>query len=223
MVALHHLLPIGQENLTKQEDTMYTIYVLVNTINDKKYVGQTCDFAGRMRKHKCDTRDALITNAIRKHGWHNFNVIKLQENLSADEADNRERFWIDCLETRKPNGYNIESGGNRNKRHSKSTRDKISESLTGKMAGEKHPMYGKKHTLQTRQKMSDSQPATHALMTVEHRNNLAESKLGMPLTVFHIRVNLLLRGGWSFERIRKTFGHKRVTVKKYKEVQNAIQ
>ena len=201
---------------------MYTIYVLVNDVNDKKYVGQTCDFASRMRKHKSDKRDVLIAKAICKHGWHNFKVIKVQDNLSADEADHWEQFWIDCLETQKPNGYNLEGGGNRNKNHHDSTKEKISEALKGKMAGDKHPMYGKKHTVETRQKMSNSQPRTHAPHTMVHRNNLAESHLGMPIMSFHIRVNLLLRGGWSLNRIRKIFGHKPETMKKYIEVENAI-
>lgn len=31
---------------------IYSIYLLTNTLNQKKYVGVTHDFAGRMRGHK---------------------------------------------------------------------------------------------------------------------------------------------------------------------------
>jgi len=41
------------------------------------------------------------------------------------------------------------------KHHSEETKEKISQSRKGKTAGEKHPMYGKKHSEESLKKISE--------------------------------------------------------------------
>ena len=78
-----------------------------------------------------------------KHGKDAFAWEVLHENVPLEMLDNLEsqhiRLWR-CLS----NGYNLLSGGQTNKEHSDETKKRISESLKGKMAGDKNPMYGKK-------------------------------------------------------------------------------
>ena len=64
------------------------IYLYINQINNKKYVGQAKDFNKRHREHineskrKCSKEYNLpFHSAIRKYGIENFDIIILKENL----------------------------------------------------------------------------------------------------------------------------------------------
>jgi group I intron endonuclease len=105
------------------------IYVIRNVASGKAYVGQTVQkIDRRVGQHRYDSdsgrRQGLLAKSIRKHGWENFTVEVLEET---DEAglDMAERFWIKTYQSLAPHGYNLETGGNRNKRASEETRLKI--------------------------------------------------------------------------------------------------
>lgn len=64
-------------------------------------------------------------NAIQKYGWDNFEHIILEKNLSLEEANKREIFWIAYFNSTNPDyGYNIQAGG-KNSLHSETTKEKI--------------------------------------------------------------------------------------------------
>lgn len=48
------------------------------------------------------------------------------------------------------------------RKHTKETKDKMSESKKGKQCGENHPMYGKHHTEESKKKISNSQKGKHS-------------------------------------------------------------
>jgi len=91
----------------------YKIYVHINRINGKLYIGQT----SRSLKVRCKNgtnykTSVFFNNAIQKYGWDNFDHIVLVENLSKEMADIIETELIKKYKTNNPQyGYNISSGG----------------------------------------------------------------------------------------------------------------
>lgn len=107
---------------------MYTVYLHKNKINGKCYVGQT----GRKVEERWDygcgykaSRGSLMGKAIEKYGWDSFEHIILEENLTEEEVDERERYYIQKYNTLAPNGYNLETGGNKNKHPTEATLQKM--------------------------------------------------------------------------------------------------
>lgn len=99
------------------QERKYKIYVYVNKINQKKYVGQTCNsLAERAGKNgKFYLKCRLFGYAIQKYGWNSFYPIIILDGLSRNEANIFEKILIKALNTLDSNyGYNISFGGNDN-------------------------------------------------------------------------------------------------------------
>lgn len=100
-----------------------SIYILLNMINQKVYVGQTVqDINKRLYRHKSNAKLGYtepIYNAIRKYGWDNFNwyIIYQTEEVNnrdniVEELNDKETYYISYFNsTDKKYGYNILSGG----------------------------------------------------------------------------------------------------------------
>lgn len=88
------------------------IYVHINKINGKAYVGQTIqtlqDRCGRGSSYSTCTH---FYNAIKKYGWDNFEHKILECGLNENELNEREKYWINKYDSIK-NGYNLREGGN---------------------------------------------------------------------------------------------------------------
>ncbi|MBR4641684.1 MAG: GIY-YIG nuclease family protein [Selenomonadaceae bacterium] len=80
------------------------IYLLLNTINGKMYVGQTINLRSRITAHKCG--DRYVDRAIKKYGWKSFRCCVIKTCASKDEMDTWGKFFIILLNTKSPNGYN---------------------------------------------------------------------------------------------------------------------
>lgn len=156
----------------------YYIYIYINKINHKKYIGQTRHNQNhRARKdgigyQKCTN----FWNAIQKYGWENFEYKIIKEGLSLEEANYWEEYYINYYHTwiggPECNGYNLQKGGN-NHEVSEETKNRISETKKAQhkqhteewkqnmseiMKGENNPFYGHKHSKETREKMSKNHP-----------------------------------------------------------------
>ena len=180
----------------------YTIYIHKNKINGKVYIGQTSQEPKKRwdngRGYKTSSK---FYNAILKYGWDNFEHIILYTNLTLEEANQKEQELIEQYKSYKDDfGYNITRGGRNfthseetkrkigaansialqghkwsekqrelisemfkgegnpfyGKHHTEETKQLISEHRKGKRAGEEHPMYRKHHTKDSLQKMSDN-------------------------------------------------------------------
>lgn len=99
------------------------IYKITNNINGKIYVGQSIDIPKRIYEHKykafCKddiSYNSAIHNAFRKYGLDNF-TFEILEEVSIKELDDKEIFYIKELNSLSPNGYNIQSGGQKYKVH----------------------------------------------------------------------------------------------------------
>lgn len=94
---------------------MAYIYIIKNDINNKVYIGKT-NFSIEKRwkehlrdsnKRRCEKRP--LYNALNKYGADHF-TIEIVEECSAEEAADREIYWIDCYKAY-TEGYNATKGG----------------------------------------------------------------------------------------------------------------
>lgn len=105
----------------------YCIYLHRNKINNKIYIGQTCQKPEyRWNSGKGYKGSPRFYDAIQVYGWDNFEHIILYTNLDANEANEKEQELILFYQSNNPlYGYNLDSGGN-NKTPSEETRHKQS-------------------------------------------------------------------------------------------------
>lgn len=104
----------------------------------------------RVTKHL--RKNSIIGKALRKYGVENFNQY-IFEGIQEDTLDFVESEMISRLNSISPNGYNLDSGGNKNKHITEDTKRKMSLSKKGyknpmfkkgyKQVGEKNPMFNK--------------------------------------------------------------------------------
>jgi group I intron endonuclease len=116
---------------------MGIIYLIVNKINGKVYVGQTIrKLAYRMNIHRHDCRRSVnrpLYRSIKKYGWGAFEVRKIAEASSQKELDNLERLWILALQSAdREHGYNLTFGGEHGAR-TEEVRRRMSESRKGRI------------------------------------------------------------------------------------------
>lgn len=89
----------------------YKVYCLTNKINNKKYIGITKqDVLKRWKSGKGYKKPTRIGSAIAKYSWNNFDKKVLFENLTSEEASQKEIELIKELDTINK-GYNVQSGG----------------------------------------------------------------------------------------------------------------
>lgn len=111
-----------------------------------------------------------FTKAILKYGWDNFKHEILFENLTKEEAEQKEIELIKLYKSNDKNfGYNIAKGGNSVGKHSEETKMKISASTTGVL----NHNYGKKLSDEHRKKLLESH--TNKKYTPEHRKKISEA------------------------------------------------
>lgn len=144
------------------------IYLVENKINKKVYIGQTTrknGFDGRYLKrqnpiegvyeyhlnlkNKKNSFNSHLLSSIEKYGLNSFNVCKIYDvAFSKEELDIKEKLYIEIYKsTDNKYGYNNKEGGSNGKQNK--------ETIL-KMSGNNHPMYGKKHTEETKNKISNS-------------------------------------------------------------------
>lgn len=96
---------------------MIGIYKITNTINGKVYIGQSIDIQRRWNQEKnaafnknSHSYNLLLSQAFRKYDIKNF-TFEVVEELSTEALNEREEYWINYYNSKVPNGYNIQSGG----------------------------------------------------------------------------------------------------------------
>lgn len=96
------------------EEKRWTVYVHVNRINGKKYVGITGQNPNkRWGYHGCNYKTTYhFYNAIQKNGWDSFEHILVLQHLTQREANILEKLFIQIYKcNNKQYGYNLSSGG----------------------------------------------------------------------------------------------------------------
>lgn len=178
---------MGQGNLLALGKML--IYKITNVANGKVYVGKTNDL-GRRTKDHFRKRRGFIGKAIQKYGVDNFIIETLADNIHDEVELNRlEIAWISVYQSSNDQfGYNLTLGGDGGL---------LSQEMRMKRSGANAPMFGKKHTQDSRDKMSRSrkgkQPTekqweslrkSWALrrgtkLSTEHKARIASAHVGM--------------------------------------------
>ena len=126
------------EELVKGTEPYGYVYAWENLWNWNMYVGQTIDLDEREKQHIRDHKQ-VIDGAIDKYGEENFDRYIIDVGYSKEELDEREKYWIAYYDTFEGSKhYNCTEGGE------------------GVGSGENHPRYGKKHSDETKKKMSEA-------------------------------------------------------------------
>lgn len=92
----------------------YVVYIHINKINGKKYIGITCQKPEyRWGQQGQGYRECpVFWNAILKYGWDNFDHVIHADNLTKEEACKLEIELIAEMNSNNPLfGYNVAKGG----------------------------------------------------------------------------------------------------------------
>ena len=149
------------------EENTYIIYVHVNKINGKKYVGLTKhgDNPNKRWKNGTHYEGTYFGRAINKYGWDNFEHIILEKKLTLEQANQREKYYIKLYNSNnKDFGYNSTSGGDASYAFSEETLKKLS-----KISKER-----KRKPLTEEQKHFISQKTKEAMNIPERRAHMLE-------------------------------------------------
>ena len=158
----------------------HKIYKYTNLHNKKVYIGRTCRSLSERagidgRDYRCCT---YFWNAINKYGWDSFKPEILEEGLSDKEAREREIYWIKKYRSDESSfGYNIISSLHFN------YSDEFREGARNrgkKLTGKNNPFYGKRHTIETRKKLSKR--FTGKKHTQETKDKMSKTRRANPLT-----------------------------------------
>lgn len=156
---------------------IFYIYRLYNLSNGKCYIGYANNVYSRWKRHirninAKDKQHLYICRAINKYGFMNFGIEILE--ACTTNVNNREQYWISVFNSNKRQfGYNLTKGGDgapgmklsdaaklkiskkaKERYQDPKYRRKMSEARKGKCCGEDHPMFGKHHSIESRQKIS---------------------------------------------------------------------
>lgn len=170
------------------------IYIIINKITDKVYVGQTKRKVNeRFTQHKYHLKakkhdNEHLQNAWNKYGPESFEFYQLCDDLTSEEADNFEVSlisWYGELDL----CYNLDSGGHKNKIVSPETREKFRLNWLGRTHTEetkekcRQAKLGSSHTDATKAKISASnkgkRPPNYGIpCTEEQKQRLKEVNTG---------------------------------------------
>ena len=170
----------------------YIVYMHINKINNKKYIGITCQDAER--RWRADGSGYIKNNhfysAISKYGWDNFEHIILKTKLNKLEAESVEIELIAMHNTtNRKFGYNAKEGGGSNGRHTEETRRKISENNKRRpinwvnIRKMQQVNTGRKRSPEVGRKISEK--LTGKKFSAEHRKKLSMYRKGRTHTEEH--------------------------------------
>ena len=150
------------------------IYLTTDTTNGMQYVGQH-----HYNKEELDSNyhgSGHIIRQIYKKRPETLKEEYIKTCYSEEEMNNDEKYYIKLYDTLWPNGYNLEEGG-RGGVPSEETRRKLSETHKGLQAGEKHPMFGKHHSDESKNKISESQSGEKNHFFGKHHSEETKQKM----------------------------------------------
>jgi group I intron endonuclease len=185
------------------------IYKIENLVNGKIYIGQTTlNPIKRKTIHFHELRkekhgNSHLQHSFNKYGESNFKFIVLNYATNKKTLNQLEINYIKQYNCLNDNnGYNFKSGGS-NGKHSLQTREKMSESQKGLRTGEKNPM----RSPEAREKLRKARTGTkHSLET---RKKMSRTRKGKRIVNINYLKNLR-----NSKRGRGLFGFTGASLKK---------
>lgn len=174
------------------------IYRWNNLVTGKSYVGSAKSLNNRFSiyyfnkclKYRLNQGSSIIYRALLKYGHLDFSL-DILEYCDETSLVKREQYYIDLL---KPE-YNIckKAGSRLGYKHSEATKIKMSIS----QSGDKHPFFGKRHSLETRIKIGNNlkfavRPNNKPL-SLETKIKLSLKSKGVPVEIFDNKNNFIKR------------------------------
>lgn len=173
------------------ENKNYCVYMHVNKINGKRYIGITQQMPEERWRNGQGYKTQIFYRAIQKYGWDNFEHKILFDGLTKEKAEQKEIELISFYKSdNKKFGYNVSHGGNCSGTMSDETKQKLSKANKGRIISEEtkrkmrennaKPMLGKHHTAASKLKISKANMGRHH--TEETKQKLSQIFKGRKLT-----------------------------------------
>ena len=146
---------------------IYSIYKFVNKINGKCYIGFTKNVKKRLNEHRLSRDNTYFHNSIKKYGIENFSFEIIYQSKDGQHCkDVMESYFINLYDSFN-SGYNLTHGGEGllGFNHTETTKNKMRKPKSeihiqnlkkSRNKREDRPMLGKKHSDETKQKMSET-------------------------------------------------------------------
>lgn len=173
---------------------MYTVYQHKNKINGKIYIGITKQKPEQRWRHGEGYKSSPhFYAAIQKYGWDNFEHNILFQNLTKEDACQKEQELIIKFNSmNREYGYNSTSGGDVFIMNDE-TKQKISQAMMGNKNGLGHPcseekkkkiseaQKGKKLTEEHKQKLSEAAKKRHTPCSEQTKENIRKASHKKPV------------------------------------------
>jgi group I intron endonuclease len=213
------------------------VYLVINKINGKKYVGQSkCDdIEMRWASHRKMLKDSIgrcLLSAYNKYGIENFKFQIIC--ISFDECcDELEEYYIKKLNTLVPNGYNLKSGGKSSK-HSEETKQLIAKRLKDRITDEirlemrekakDNPIFSylKVYTDDEKKELSKKQKNYWSKLSEEERKKISDERKSRINTSEKVR-NALESGRQSNRKKVGKYDNEKNLIKTYISISEAAK
>lgn len=137
---------INSELITIKNSGQSGIYMIINLVNNKFYIGSSIDTYHRMLSHisllKRNKHDNVhLQNSFNKYNIGNFIWVIIEQVDNYNNLLIKEQYWLDLLDACNQDiAYNMCSiaGSPLGRKHSQETKDKISASNKGKKKSSEH-------------------------------------------------------------------------------------
>ena len=119
----------------------YCIYIHRNKINNKVYIGQTCQKPEKRWNYGLGYKNSpYFFAAIQLYGWDNFSHEILETGLSLEQANEREQYYIEKYNsTNQKFGYNLNKGGSSLNAYWQNEQNRLTKSEEKKQFFATHP------------------------------------------------------------------------------------
>jgi group I intron endonuclease len=139
------------------------IYLVINKVNGKLYVGQTVQtLKKRWSSHGSDAKRGrgphALVHALLKYGKENFTIRTLKVCNTIEELNKLEKHFIVRLKTKAPTGYNITDGGDGTLGvpYTALQYKKFRKTIGNSRKGSGNSFFGKRHSASAKKKMREA-------------------------------------------------------------------